>query len=443
MIREIISTYSGAFLPIIGMVLAAFLLPIGILITRDNVKMRRQDIIRDLERFFRQESALGPSIIPSFEFVKTKYYVGDDNNHSDREIPIRWYSIPVLIFSGLSAICFMTATVLVVSPVSGKSGFLLVSDMIPRSLFLLGGVDKAEAGTDNYFLTVLTVAIFAFFGAYIVAIKNFIRSVANFDLSPITFFRASYGIIVAIVIAVALWRSIPSSFGNAFEAVVGVGGSSPAWFAAAFVVGFVPGLAERFVMTLWRRGNIKRMDERAVERTKTIPLELIDGIDADIRARLEDFNLFDVQNLATANPIMLFVETPYGIYQSIDWVAQAQLASAVGVGKYLQLREVSLRTIFDLERVFFDHEACDSPALMARVAEIILPAGAGQPASGTPLASRIAEARALASLMIDDLAVIRLRQIWMTVEGNLKDYRRLNPHLGGQAVLNLVSNRRV
>jgi hypothetical protein len=423
---DILNAHVGAILPMIGMAASAFLLPIGILITRDNVKMRRQEIIRELEKFFRRDGIVGSSIIPSFEFVKTKYYVKDGFSSGDSEIPIRWYSIPVLIFTGLSAICFVTASVLVVSDADAAIGSPPLSHIIPKSLFLMGGTTLLDAQRESYFQSVLTVAMFAFFGAYISAIKTLVRSVANFDLSPLTFFRASYGIILSIVIAVVLWRSVPSSLGEAFKPFGVSTDGTPIWLAAAFVIGFVPGLAERHLLSVWRRGNVKRMDQSAIERTKMIPLELIDGIDADIRSRLEDFNLFDVQNLATANPIMLFVETPYGIYQSIDWVAQAQLATAVGVGKYLQLRDLSLRTIFDLERAFLGAGDCMSAALNTRIADILLPGRSGLAHSAV---DQIVEAKALVCMIVDDLAVLRLRQIWMTIEQNLAKYGRLKPCL--------------
>lgn len=434
----------------------SFAMPLIIFLLRENIKHVRQGIILDLARFFENDAASSTEsaavkIIPSFEFVKYKYFMaGASSEHRLEDGRAVYYDLPaskyMLAMLPLFAVLLLFSTYVFFPSLFGE--------------FSTFGPRMAGNGTS----IVSIIIIISFVSAYIYSLKKLVRAVARFDLDPLTFLTTAIHISSAIVASVVFYLGAAAlTTGAPPVSVAGGAGSElgsialAVFVVAAFVFGLIPDLGTRYISQYAALRLFKRHDDTVLEHTKIVPIEAIDGIDSAIRDRLEDFGIYDVQNLATANPIMMFVETPFGIYQTIDWVAQAQLCAAVGPEQFVKLRSLHVRTIFDLEaavlgtkRISFDPPAAtraderkadaDSKAaaeqnagdqtpsarLRELVCRIILP-GYDVRSTVENASSREIDdeaCRKLVQVIADDLHIHRLRQIYLIIQ------KRLDPRYG-------------
>lgn len=412
---------------LIASALVAVLIPFTFIIVREATKVRRQGIIENLVLVF-QRSRTNPALtMPSFEFVKYKYFIVDssydhrDPKHSDFT-PMQWIvgGVPLVLYlSALNAFC----------------GFVLLHQLFKMN-FAIGVTFVADNTPTPLFAWIVVSAHVA---GVLFTLRAFNQAINNFDLSPLSLVGATvnlaFGVATALLITYTVWQGVSDLNLHGLQAAE----TFPAMVATAFAAGYFPDVAVRNILRLSQLRSYKRDDESIYNSFKAVPIEVIDGIDSEIRNRLSDYHIASVQNLAAANPLMLFVETPFGVYQIMDWVAQAQLCASVGPTTLLALWRLGIRTIFDLERVALD-DRCYDDDLIREIGAILWQGhdhgramARGEAVSHPPAYPTLSAIRADIRFRLESPHVHRLRQIFNQVSESIGDEARCLPPIGGPA----------
>lgn len=326
--------------------------PWAILFSRYAVKRSRQTTLINLRETLQRGAGADVTILPAFEFALQKYDLDTVKTRSSL-LEVTFYLLTtflfgVITFSGMYMLITANAT---------------VDDPTQIRLALVGlraaGVQVEEYGSlGKYEFSATTVICFAFLGSYLWSLFYLTRRVTNYDLTPMSFLRASQQIVFGCIMALVFYHFIENGHDTSNWA------NGPL-IVGAFFLGFFPGAGFDYISRKLPQFRMKRIDADASAASRSIPVDMIDGIDSLIAFRLAEREITEVQNLAAENPILLCAETPYTLLACIDWIAQAQLILEVGPKAYRQLREIGVRTIFTLE------QAQGVPYLEARILNIL------------------------------------------------------------------------
>jgi hypothetical protein len=217
-----------------------------------------------------------------------------------------------------------------------------------RPDYILTAAHFGDAGYQQFYsVNTLMVISFAFFGSFVWSIQYILLRIMSRDINPGQFYQIGISIIFAVILAIVMRHFLNGiGFFPFLNKVSGVGdeGQTTGILAAlAFLIGLFPGfflewLRHQFEAKWFGRG--KRADD--------LSLDQVEGIDSAASFRLREMDIQNTQNLSCVNPVTLYMRTRYGLNQTIDWVAQAQLLTILKFDKTIALRSFGIRTIFDL-----------------------------------------------------------------------------------------------
>jgi hypothetical protein len=174
------------------------------------------------------------------------------------------------------------------------------------------------------------VLVLAFLGGFIWSAQSIIRRLITADLSPGTFYGAGVRMIFASLVALVLSWLLKDMPGRDHTLPV-----------IAFLTGMLP---EQAVLYLQDKSKI--FSDSSAQRSRELPLMMIEGINTFHKVRLGEVAIDNSQNLAEANLIELLLRTPFPANQVIDWIAQAKLHVFVR-DDIEKLRAIGIRNAFD------------------------------------------------------------------------------------------------
>ncbi len=207
-----------------------------------------------------------------------------------------------------------------------------------------------------------------FMGAYLWGLQSIFRRYSMNDLLPVAFFHFGLRMIFASFAALLIYHAVggfqtnPAPKEGQDLTTVMMPTSDGLLLITVFLVGMFP---QRGVK--WMTSKVGRLISSDHPSVQQLPLEMIQGMTAYDKDRLEELGIDSCYDLATADFIPMLLKTPYPARELIDWILQAKLCVRFGESVDV-LRQQGLRTINDLEGLddeFLDQLARDTPLTLS------------------------------------------------------------------------------
>jgi hypothetical protein len=254
------------------------------------------------------EAAYGP--IP--EEVKTTI-----TQHKDASSPTRVSLIKAdvaTVFVSEAAVPVLIATFLM-----ALLWLVTLPPIAPDGAAPLLEVDRSATFHWRYALSPnVTPATAAFLGSYFFCLQMLFRRYVRRDLRPSAYVGVVYRMVICVI---GVWAV------DLLAPIVTDGEPEKQMKAAGFIIGVFPHLLLQLV-----GGVAKKLVPEAVlpSLQSQLPISDLDGLTVWHEARLEDEDIENVPNMATADLLDLMINTRFPADRLVDWMDQAILLTVLG-----------------------------------------------------------------------------------------------------------------
>lgn len=185
---------------------------------------------------------------------------------------------------------------------------------------------------------------YAFLGAYFFSIQMLFRRYVLRDLRVSAYVAVSIRIILAVLgtwVLIRAWEMTQLVSGQGAGAAAGAIEPRQVLPVMAFVIGVFPPVAWEYLRSVLKKTTFA--SSAVPSLSSELPISDLDGLTVWHQSRLEEEDIENVPNMATACVVDLLLNTRIPPDRLVDWVDQAILYTAIGTDEQQLARRGKLR----------------------------------------------------------------------------------------------------